>query len=291
MVVAYKPEYFSITLPKAILYTSAVLYVLLSCCVVIIQPFVSIDCEYAPSEKRAIEYKNPEYVYDHCRFVRSPLLMYLTVEECDFARRLLSATLFGCCIGWERRNADRPAGIRTMALVSLGSCLFSICSTFAFWSGPMNWDSARVSAAIPSGVGFLGSALIFKHTTAEDNAWHEVHGLTTAASVWLSAAVGIACSGALYYIASLTTAIVLVMLRFGPRANIVMDDINVNDADDEVDPEEALDGVSSHFLATKYSSIATFTDPEYQEMIPKSPIPRNSSRASLVNRRQRPSLM
>ena len=78
------------------------------------------------------------------------------------------AVLFGGFIGWERRNADRPAGIRTMALVSLGACLFSICSTFAFLTGPMSWDSSRVSAAIPSGVGFLGSALIFKHTTNEE---------------------------------------------------------------------------------------------------------------------------
>ena len=48
------------------------------------------------------------------------------------------ATILGCFIGWERRNADRPAGIRTMALVSLGSCLFSICSAFAFLSGELN---------------------------------------------------------------------------------------------------------------------------------------------------------
>ena len=166
-----------------------------------------------------------------------------------------------------------------------------------FAPGPMNWDSIRVSAAIPSGVGFLGSALIFKHTTSEDNAWHEVHGLTTAASVWLSAAVGIACAGGMFYIASLTTSIVLVMLRFGPRTKASVDDINAYDEEDnkgadEVDAEEALDAVSLDLtMSKKYSSVATFADPELQELMPKSPIPRNSSRASLVNRRQRPSLM
>ena len=67
------------------------------------------------------------------------------------------------------------------------------------------WDSSRVSAAIPSGVGFLGAGLIFKkeersNSTGESN--HVVHGLTTAASLWLSAAVGIACGGELYFPAS-----------------------------------------------------------------------------------------
>jgi len=161
----------------------------------------------------------------------------MTIEECEHGRRLVAATFFGSFIGWERRNADRPAGIRTMALVSLGACLFTLCSTFAFVTGPMNWDASRVSAAIPSGVGFLGSALIFKHTTSEEKggAWHEVHGLTTAASVWLSAAVGIACAGGLFFISALTTSILLVMLRFGPRSSATMDeeDEEEDDLDDD----------------------------------------------------------
>jgi hypothetical protein len=76
-----------------------------------------------------------------------------------------------------------------------------------------------------------------------------------------------------------------------------MDDINVydeedNKGEDEVDAEEALDAVSLDLtMSKKYSSVATFADPELQELMPKSPILRNSSRASLVNRRQRPSLM
>jgi hypothetical protein len=53
------------------------------------------------------------------------------------------AAFLGGLIGWERRSADRPAGIRTMSLVSLGACLFSICSAFAFIQGPMNWDGSR----------------------------------------------------------------------------------------------------------------------------------------------------
>jgi uncharacterized membrane protein YhiD involved in acid resistance len=107
-------------------------------------------------------------------------------------------------------------------MVSLGSCLFSICSAFAFLNGPMAWDASRVSAAIPSGVGFLGSALIFKsqipNSSGGSTGMPAVHGLTTAASVWLSAAVGIGCGGGLYFVSSFCTAIMLVVLRFGPRS-------------------------------------------------------------------------
>lgn len=64
----------------------------------------------------------------------------------------------------------------------------------------MGWDSSRVTAAIPSGVGFLGAGLIWKGSVAVDGQQvQQVHGLTTAASVWLSAAVGVGCGGALYF--------------------------------------------------------------------------------------------
>ena len=82
----------------------------------------------------------------------------------------------------------------------------------------------------------MGSALIFKNKD-DDNNVHEVHGLTTAASVWLSAAVGIACAGGLYFVASLSTAIMLVLLRFGPRTNLMDND----DEEEDFDEEEAAD--------------------------------------------------
>lgn len=108
--------------------------------------------------------------------------------------------LFPSLPRYERRASDRPAGIRTMGLVSLGSALFTINSQLAFKSSTMGWDSSRVTAAIPSGVGFLGAGLIWKGTVGiGDEEVHQVHGLTTAASLWLSAAVGVGCGGALYF--------------------------------------------------------------------------------------------
>lgn len=68
---------------------------------------------------------------------RYPHLLFLTRMDCQKARHLLMAVFLGSLIGYERRSSDRPAGIRTMALVSLGSALFTINSTFAFLAGPM----------------------------------------------------------------------------------------------------------------------------------------------------------
>jgi uncharacterized membrane protein YhiD involved in acid resistance len=88
-----------------------------------------------------------------------------------------------------------------MGLVSLGACFFTISSIMAFKSSTMGWDASRVTAALPSGVGFLGAALIWKGSVIEgDEETHQVHGLTTAASLWLSAAIGVGAGGALYVV-------------------------------------------------------------------------------------------
>jgi len=246
------------TFSKAFLYVIALLYVSIVSVLSILQPFFLDICK-DQTESLNLDFENPVYDQRICRRTRARALLYLTPEECGFGRRIVISALLGGLIGWERRNADRPAGIRTMSLVSLGACLFSICSSFAFIEGPVNWDGSRkylniyvfldyysttittattidlfhaplsfslclngkrlvigVAAAIPSGVGFLGAAVIWKQVNKEEDG-HTVHGLTTAASVWLSAAVGIACSGELYFAATFSVAIMLLMLRFGPR--------------------------------------------------------------------------
>ena len=76
-------------------------------------------------------FPNPAYNARACRTTRVPALLWLTPLECDLTRRSLLAVVLGTLIGLERRRADRPAGVRTMALVSLGSCLFTIDSMCA----------------------------------------------------------------------------------------------------------------------------------------------------------------
>jgi putative Mg2+ transporter-C (MgtC) family protein len=258
------PAYFTeLTVTKALLYAFAAIYVISVAVVSIIQPWLSLPCD---NPGKTLEFANPAYDGTRCPHIRHAILLWMSPEECSFARRLLASVLLGGIIGWERRQADRPAGIRTMSLVSLGSCFFTINSTFAFINGPMAWDASRVSAAIPSGVGFLGAGLIFKkeERSEDGDTSHVVHGLTTAASLWLSAAVGIACGGDLYFPASFGVALVLLLLRFGPRGS------------DENDEEEEEEGIPQDFSVDKKTGYESISKIDTLEMA--SPIRTKSER-------------
>lgn len=142
---------------------------------------------------------------------RWPQLLFLTRQEAEFGRRMIVSLVVGALLGLERRESNRGAGVRTMSLVSLGACIFTIGSIYAFEAGTQTWDSSRVAAALPSGVGFLGGALIFKDSG-------QIKGLTTACGVWLACAVGMCCGGGLYFVSFFGVAGVVAVLRFGPRS-------------------------------------------------------------------------
>jgi len=181
-------------------------------------------------------YPNPDCNNNPCYYERTLYLFGLNQFETTFSRRMIVSVLLGGVIGFERKAADRPAGVRTMSLVSLGSCFFTMCGQHAFRSSPQEFDAARVSAAIPSGVGFLGSALIWKHAKGlGGSGGHEVHGLTTAASVWLSASIGIGSGGGLFLLSTYATALVIFVLRIGPRFFFVDDASSVNEDYDTED--------------------------------------------------------
>jgi len=108
--------------------------------------------------------------------------------------RLLLATVLGAGIGYQRERADKPAGIRTHCLIALGAALFTVASIFGFGNGV---DSSRVAAGVVAGIGFIGAGVIFR--TSGD--W--VAGLTTAASIWVTAAIGLAAGAGMYLIAFL----------------------------------------------------------------------------------------
>jgi putative Mg2+ transporter-C (MgtC) family protein len=252
-------HYFTeLTTQKLVFYVFILAFVFSVAMISVAEPFLEpsfIDCGIVDDTSK--QFGNALFVYDPCRYQRYAIILFLTPDECSFARRLIISVLLGGLIGWERREADRPAGIRTMSLVSLGSCLFTINSAFAFMDGPMAWDASRISAAIPSGVGFLGAGLIFKEAEKDDKGdiTHVVHGLTTSASLWLSAAVGVACGGELYFAATFGVAVMLVLLRFGPRSAYV--------EENHEDEEEALLRFSERHSErhdpsslTKYATIA-----------------------------------
>lgn len=121
------------------------------------------------------------------------------MDELRLLLDLLLSVALGFCIGLERKMRSKEAGIRTHTIVCMGAALMMIVSKYAFGSEA---DSARVAAQIVSGVGFLGAGMIvFKR--------HEVHGLTTAAGVWSTAGVGMACGGRLYIVAVGATMIII----------------------------------------------------------------------------------
>ena len=133
-------------------------------------------------------------------------------EQLDISLRLLVAAVLGAAIGLEREIHAHPAGMRTHLLVSLGSAAFTVLSIFFFEApaapnGSLPTDPARIAAQIVSGIGFLGAGAILKYGSS-------VRGLTTAASLWATAAVGMAAGAGAWLVALITT--VLVVLSLGP---------------------------------------------------------------------------
>jgi putative Mg2+ transporter-C (MgtC) family protein len=127
--------------------------------------------------------------------------------ELTWALRVILATVFGALIGLEREWRGHDAGIRTFAAVTLGSCVFAIISQASGGSG----DANRISAQVVSGIGFLGGGVILRGS-------RHVSGLTTSATLWASASVGLAIGYGLYILATVTTVlcILLLLLRLIP---------------------------------------------------------------------------
>jgi len=115
--------------------------------------------------------------------------------------RLLVALILGAVVGLERERQERAAGLRTVTMVSLGSCLFTIVGAYGF----PNTDPSRVAAQIVTGIGFLGAGTIFLRKDL-------VRGLTTAATIWAVAAIGMAAGTSQYIVAFFTTLLILSVL-------------------------------------------------------------------------------
>ena len=126
--------------------------------------------------------------------------MSITVE---MILRLLLASALGAVIGYQREKAGKQAGFRTHMLICVGAALFAIISAYGF-SGAI--DPARVAAGVVVGVGFLGAGVILHR---EGGA---VAGLTTAATIWAVAGIGLAAGAGLYIVSAVATAIILGVL-------------------------------------------------------------------------------
>ncbi len=131
------------------------------------------------------------------------------ISHLEIVVRLLSAFLLGAVIGIEREMNNHHAGFRTHILVTLGSALIMVLSIYGFpqfVNEPnVRTDPARLAAQVVSGIGFLGAGTILRHGFS-------VSGLTTAASLWVSGGIGLACGAGFYFGAFISTGIVIFAL-------------------------------------------------------------------------------
>ena len=126
----------------------------------------------------------------------------------EFIIRILIATALGAVIGLDREYRTKAAGFRTHVLVALGSALFMIISVHGFDDLPkdqmtLRMDPARIAAQVVTGIGFIGAGTIIFQKNV-------VKGLTTAAGLWVTAAVGMACGVGMYVLAIVSTILVLI---------------------------------------------------------------------------------
>ena len=128
--------------------------------------------------------------------------------EIEAGLRLLLAAVLGGIIGFQRERAKKPAGLRTHILICLGSALFTVVSVLGF-TGSV--DPSRIAAGVVTGIGFIGAGVIFRGMRGD-----KVMGITTAASIWITAAIGIAAGCGLYIIAAATALVTLAVLMI-PR--------------------------------------------------------------------------
>jgi len=119
--------------------------------------------------------------------------------------RFLLAVALGAGIGYQRERAGKVAGMRTHILVSSGAALFTLVSIYGFTGATV--DISRVAAGVVVGVGFIGAGVILRGAREE-----EVAGLTTAATIWVTASIGLAAGAGMYVISVIATAIITVIL-------------------------------------------------------------------------------
>ncbi len=129
-------------------------------------------------------------------------------SELELVLRVLLAVALGSIIGLRRGKAEKPAGMRDLVLICAGAALFTVVSIYGF--GVV--DQARVAAGIVTGIGFLGAGAIIRRGEGG-----VVKGLTTAATIWVTAGIGLAAGAGMYILATVTTFLVLVVLLLPRR--------------------------------------------------------------------------
>ena len=137
-----------------------------------------------------------------------------SLSDTELVQRLLLAAVLGGILGFEREMRHKSAGLRTNMLIAIGSALFTLMSYELAADG--SGDPGRIAAQIVTGIGFLGAGAIMRTDAG-------IHGLTTAATIWVNAAVGVAAGGGEYHLAFIATAVTLGVLLVLQRLELYLD--------------------------------------------------------------------
>ena len=166
--------------------------------------------------------------------------------------RLLAAAVMGAAIGYEREFRGTGAGVRTHMLVCMGACLFMLISKYGF-SDSARFDAARVAAGVVSGIGFLGGGLIIKSKS------NLITGLTTAAGLWVTGAIGLGAGSGMVVMSAICTALVLICMEILNAVHFKLGYRQVTavlSSSDEKDLGEAIQKLGkqvTHLFLTKQS--------------------------------------
>lgn len=131
----------------------------------------------------------------------------IEVNNVSSVFKLVLSLVLGCCVGFERKRKGQIAGVRTFALISMGATLAMLLSIYVpqEYLGLKNGDPGRIAAQVVTGIGFLGAGAIIQMKGS-------VRGLTTAAGIWMVAAIGMAVGVGRYFLSIVATALILVIL-------------------------------------------------------------------------------
>lgn len=193
--------------------------------------------------------------------------------ELDLSIRLLASGLFAMVIGYEREHRSKGAGIRTHVLVALGSALFMIISQYAFGEAS-RFDASRVAAGVVSGIGFLGGGIIMKNK--------HVTGLTTAAGLWVTAAIGMAAGSGMYIMAGLCTFLVLICLEAMHFLNIRTGERDITVTLSSPDDKALIQAMETLGKEVQHFSLSHHTDVYKMELAML--VKKRESRVSLLTR-------
>lgn len=195
------------------------------------------------------------------------------ISDYEIALRLILACICGGLVGIEREKTDKPAGFRTHILVTLGATLMTIISMYGFSSfANVNKDPSRIAAQIVTGVGFLGAGTIMREGFS-------VRGLTTAASIWLVAGIGMAVGTGMYFSAIVSTLLMFIILEGVIEKYLLRNQqrIQITIPNGENKIRDIGEIFSKYGIRIQHVSIPPLTNPLNMRVEFKLRVPRNAS--------------